>query len=280
MTVPADATPSPLLVERQDDLAWLCLNRPERRNALDHAVVAALERAISEAIADPAVRVIVLIGAGASFCAGADLGYLSEVAARAGDPLELLTRISDCLALIEHCPKPVIGAVHGHVVAGGLELALVCDAIIARTGTLIGDGHARHNLLPGGGSSVRLARAVGPRLARWLLLTGELLPAEAFLPSGFVLAVAAEEEFHPSILDAARRLRHAAPGAQADIKALLGSLADLSTAPGLAEERSAFQAHWHANDMARALAPFGRSATPRHDGPSADALATPTRSTA
>jgi enoyl-CoA hydratase len=281
VTTPAGSTaPTPLLAERRGDLAWLCLNRPERRNALDHALVTALERAIHDAIVDPHVRVIVITGAGASFCAGADLGYLGEVATRAGDPLELLTRISDCLALIEHCPKPVIAAVHGHVVGGGLELALVCDAVIAHTGTLVGDGHARNNLLPGGGSSVRLARAVGLPLARWLLLTGELLPAEAFLSSGFVHAVAAEESFHPSILDAARRLRDAAPGAQADIKALLASLADLSMAAGLAEEQSAFQAHWRGNDMTRALARFGRSSEPRRDGSDADADATPTHSTA
>jgi enoyl-CoA hydratase/carnithine racemase len=281
VTAPADSTAlSPLLVERQGDLAWLCLNRPQRRNALDHALVAALERAVHDAIADPEIRVIVITGTGDSFCAGADLSYLGGVAARGGDPLELLTRISECLALIEQCPKPVIAAVHGHVVAGGLELALVCDAVIAHTGTLIGDGHARNNLLPGGGASVRLARAVGLPLARWLLLSGELLPAEAFLPSGFVLTVAAEESFHPSILDAARRLRHAAPGAQADIKALLANLADLSTAAGLAAEHSAFQAHWRANDMTSALARFGRSPEPRQDGSSADAGATPTHSSA
>jgi enoyl-CoA hydratase len=82
-----------------------------------------------------------------------------------------------------------MAALHGHVVAGGLELALACDIAIAAAGTLIGDGHVRNQLLPAAGSSVRLPRKVGPSLARRLMLTGELAPAERLLASGWLEAV-------------------------------------------------------------------------------------------
>src|SRR6185437_2121292 len=180
----------PLLVKQDGDVRWLRLNRPGRRNALDADLVAALDDAVCEAIDDLRTTVIAIAGEGRSFCAGADLVHLHSLAKQGRDPLPFLSRIADCFDRLETASKPIVAVIHGHAVAGGMELALACDVVIAEAGALVGDGHVRHGLLPAGGSSVRLPRKVGEPLARWLILTGQLLPAEAFVPSGFVHAVA------------------------------------------------------------------------------------------
>jgi enoyl-CoA hydratase/carnithine racemase len=252
---PAGRAAPPLLVSQQQDVRWLRLNRPERRNALNPALVAALDAAVGQAAADPGTRLVVIAGEGPSFCAGADLRHLEAIAADGNDPRAFLASVSACFSRLERCPKPVIAAVHGHVVAGGLELALVCDAVLAREGTLIGDGHVRNGLLPAGGASVRLPRKVGEPLARWLLLTGELLPAEAFVPSGFVHAVAPEQLFDGLIASVLDKLRAPHRPAQSRVKQLIGEAAT-ADADALAGELRAFASHWHGNDVGAELRAF------------------------
>jgi enoyl-CoA hydratase/carnithine racemase len=252
------STGSPLLVEQRDDVRWIWLNRPERRNALNPSLVAALSSAVRDADDSPDTAVVVLSGRGASFCAGADLRYLRDLAATGSDPLAFLADVSRCFRRIEQVAKPVVAAVHGHVVAGGLELALVCDTVVARAGTLIGDGHVRNGLLPAAGSSVRLSRRVGEPLARWLMLTGALLPAEAFTASGFVRAVPPEDMFDAAVADTVDQLRRAAGPAQARLKRLLDELAGLATDPALDRELATFAHHWNDSDMTTALDSFLR----------------------
>jgi enoyl-CoA hydratase len=245
----------PLLVSQRGDVRWLLLNRPGQRNALNPAMTAALDDAIAEAGDDPATRLVVIAGEGKSFCAGADLRHLQAVAEAGGDPAAFLSAVSDCFTRLECCAKPVVAAVHGHVVAGGLELALACDVVVARDGTLIGDGHVRNGLLPAGGASVRLPRKVGAPLARWLLLTGELLPAEAFVASGFIHAIAPAEQFDNLVATVVDSLREPQRAAQTRMKQLLtgGPVPD---AAALAHELDAFARHWHSQDIARDLQAF------------------------
>lgn len=246
-----------LVVERRDDVRWLWLNRPERRNALDPATAAALDEAIDEAAADAGTSVVVIAGRGVSFCAGADLRHLHELARAGEDPLPFLGRLSATFSRIESLNKPVVAAVHGHVVAGGLELALACDVVVARRGTMIGDGHVRHALLPAAGASVRLPRKVGEPLAAWLMLTGELLPAEAFLACGFVHAVADEADFPSLLATTVDRLRSRAGPAHARVKQLLAARRD-SEQQALAAELVTFDDQWRdaQADTVGALARF------------------------
>jgi len=246
-----------LVLAHQDaDVRWLRLNRPERRNALNPALVTALRSAVREAVADADTRIVVIAGAGRSFCAGADLGHLRVLAEQEHDPLPFLASISECFTEIEQAPKPVVAAVHGHVVAGGLELALVCDLVVAQRGTLIGDGHLRSGLLPAAGSSVRLPRKVGEPLARWLILSGRLLPAEAFVASGFVHAVAAPDDVDSVLADILEGLRSSAATAQRHGKRLLNEQARLIHETGLAREQRAFVQNWHDSNVAMALTRF------------------------
>jgi enoyl-CoA hydratase len=247
-------TDGPLLVSQRDDTRWLRLNRPERRNALNPALVAALDAAIADAAADPRTRVVVIAGEGPSFCAGADLSHLKTVAEDGNDPRAFLSTVSHCFTRLERCPKPVVAAVHGHVVAGGLELALVCDVVVAQKGTLIGDGHVRNGLLPGGGASVRLPRKVGEPLARWLMLTGQLLPAEAFAGTGFIHAIAPAAEFEAVLAAVVDSLRAPQRAAQAQVKELLATSA--ADAAALERELDVFDRHWHGSDITGGLSAF------------------------
>ncbi|AXG81602.1 enoyl-CoA hydratase/isomerase family protein [Streptomyces paludis] len=241
-----------VLTEQSGAVRRIRLNRPESRNSINPELIQALDNAVADAMRDPGTEAVVISGNGPSFCAGADLRHLRELARAGGDPLAFLGRVSACFTRLETATKPVIAAVHGHVVAGGLELALACDAVVARTGTVIGDGHIRNGLLPGAGSSVRLPRKVGEPLARRLMLTGELLPAEHFVPSGFVQAVAEEGEFEATVTAVARSFTGLPPG-QARMKRLLA-------APGvpdaLSRELDMFAAHWRERDIAAELDRF------------------------
>jgi enoyl-CoA hydratase len=246
-----------LVVERAGDVRWLWLNRPERRNALDPELVLALDEAVRDAARDPQTLVVVIAGRGPSFCAGADLRHLHDLATTGRDPLPFLGALSATFTRLERLPIPVLAAVHGHVVAGGLELALACDVVIARQGTVMGDGHLRNGLLPAGGGSVRLPRKVGEPMATWLMLTGELLPAEAFLSSGFVRAVATETEF-PAVLAANLDLLRARSGpSHGRVKQLLAA-GHQAEDEAYAAELDVFGDHWTANaaHTAGALARF------------------------
>ena len=244
-------------VERVGDVRWLWLNRPERRNALDPMLATALAGAVDDAGDDPDTAVVVIAGRGVSFCAGADLHHLRELAATGGDPMPFVSGLSATFTRIESLPKPVVAAVHGHVVAGGLELALACDVVIAREGTMIGDGHVVNGMLPAAGGSVRLPRKVGEPLAAWLMLTGELLPAEDFVASGFVHAVACEAEFPQVLAATVDRLRARSGGSHGRVKRLLAAGRDGAGA-ALAAELAVFGDHWHdaSSDTLGALTRF------------------------
>ncbi|WP_106177219.1 enoyl-CoA hydratase/isomerase family protein [Prauserella shujinwangii] len=246
---------TPLAVEQHEGVCWLRLNRPHRRNALEPQLIARLNEEISHAIDDQDIAVVVIAGNGRSFCAGADLRYLLGHAHAGGDPVPFLTEVSRCFDRIEQCPKPVIAAVHGHVVAGGLELALACDIVIAEAGTLIGDGHVRNGLLPGGGASTRLPRKAGEPLARWLMLSGTLMPAEKLATHGLVHDIAPPGRLSQRAAHLAGQLIHPpARQAQAGVKGLLHQWNDEHDSQQ--RELKAFARHWRNSDIRPTLERF------------------------
>jgi enoyl-CoA hydratase/carnithine racemase len=229
---------------------------------LDATLVDALEAAVSDADADPRTRVLVIAGNGPSFCSGADLAHLLQIAERPGQPTAFLATVSAAVTRLERVGKPVIAALHGHAVAGGLEIALGCDIVVAATGTLIGDGHVRNGLLPAAGSSVRLPAKVGAGLARRLMLTGELLPAAAFVPSGWVQSIVDADELEAEVERHVERLVAAPRHAQRHMKALLADLSDLPPTAGLGHELEAFAHHWASTDVPEHLDRFLNRQTP------------------
>ncbi|MFI7530251.1 enoyl-CoA hydratase/isomerase family protein [Nocardia salmonicida] len=248
--------PAPILVTDAGPVRTLTLNRPDRRNAIDPALIDALDAALTDAEADAGIGSLILAGAGESFCAGADLQYFLSLRDTAGGPAEFLRRVSAVVTRLERSRLPVVAAVHGHVVAGGLELALACDVVVASAGTLIGDGHIRNNLLPAAGSSVRLPRKVGDSTARWLALTGTLLPAEQLTATGWLHAVVPHSELTATADALATELAAAAGPAQSAFKSLLHDLTGLHEDDGLAAELTEFEKHWNNTDVPAALTAF------------------------
>ncbi|WP_433715043.1 enoyl-CoA hydratase/isomerase family protein [Nocardia sp. CA-084685] len=248
--------PAPVLVTRTGPIRTLTLNRPHRRNALDPELIDALAAAVTEAEHDPHTRCLVLAGAGKSFCAGADLRYFLSLADTPGGPTRFLRRVSAVVTRLETSRLPVVAALHGHAVAGGLELALACDVVVAADTTLIGDGHIRNNLLPAAGSSVRLPRKIGDSTARWLALTGQLVPAQRLATTGWLHAVVPAEEVHACAQAAAVELAEAGGPAQTAFKALLHTLTTMDENQGLARELADFEQHWNTNDVPASLTAF------------------------
>lgn len=254
-----------LLVEQRGPVRRLRLNRPRRRNALNHTLIEELDRALTAAEADPGTAVLVISGEGPSFCAGADLSHLLDLAEQGRNPVEFLTRVSALFSRLEASPLPVIAAVHGHAVAGGMELALACDVVVAADDALLGDGHVRNQLLPAGGASVRLPQRVGVGFARYLALTGELVPASEFGTCGWLHATVPATRLEDTAQDLADQLAAAAGPAQTRFKHLLNETLALAPYRGLEAELTTFAAHWDSAPVADALRAFltDRTEVPR-----------------
>jgi enoyl-CoA hydratase/carnithine racemase len=166
--------PDSLVLEQEDDVAILRLSRPEKRNAISDDIINALERFFTS---PPAwARVVLLTGDGAHFCAGLDLGELSEGDVWAG--IEHSTMWHRAFARIEESGLPVVAALQGAVVGGGLELAATAHVRVAERSTFYALPEAQHGLFVGGGGSVRIPRLVGTQRMSVMMLTGRVLDAE------------------------------------------------------------------------------------------------------
>jgi len=182
----AEAEPV-LLVDTTDRVRTLTLNRPQARNALSMELRTQFYAALHEAEADDAVDVVILTGADPVFCAGLDLKELGNT-----------TQLPDISPKWPAMSTPVIGAINGAAVTGGLELALYCDVLIASENARFADTHARVGLLPTWGLSVRLPQKVGVGMARRMSLTGDYLSAEDALRAGLVTEVVAHDQLMPT----------------------------------------------------------------------------------
>jgi len=185
-----------LLYEVTGALARITINRPDKLNALNGAVIAELDRAIGEIARDPAVRGVVLTGAGPkAFVAGADIG---EIAAQG--PVDGKARALEgqrVFRRLEHCGKPVVAAVNGFALGGGCELAMACHLRVAAEGARFGQPEVKLGIGPGYGGTVRLPRLVGRGRALELLLTGAMIDAQEAFRIGLVNRVVPAEQLLP-----------------------------------------------------------------------------------
>jgi enoyl-CoA hydratase len=196
-------------------VATVILNRPQRRNALNQALLARLYDVLDQVRDDSRVRVVVLTGAGPAFCAGLDLAAIGRenLVDPRGDGLDLPD-------LLEALDKPLIGAINGPAVTGGFELALNCDFLIASPRAAFADTHVRMGIHPGWGMSQLLQDAIGRRHALQFSLTGAWIDAARALSLGLVNEVVPEQELMPR----AREVAMAIAGADAAMVTLLRRL--------------------------------------------------------
>jgi len=202
-----------ILVGVADDIATVTLNRPDKRNAMNAAMLRALPKAFDELESRRDVRVVVVRGAGPAFCSGRDLSDMER-----GEPQEDIVSV---LRRIETSRHPTIAMLHGDAVAGGCELALHCDLRVAADGARLGMPLARIGLVPGFALGQKLLEIIGPAHTRHLLLTGRPIDARRALEIGMVHQVVPAAELDHATATLARTIADNAPLSLAGIKALI-----------------------------------------------------------
>ncbi len=234
-----------LLEERPGEgIALLRLNRPGVLNALNLTLRVELARAVERLEADSATRVIILAGSDRAFCAGADLQEYVDA-----QPIEIVQRRMDRLwGAIARCRKPVIAAVRGHALGGGCELAMHADLIVAGEGARFGQPEVLIGLMPGGGATQRLTRAIGKFRAMRLLLLGRPITAAEALAMGLASEVVADDQVETHAIAMAGALAQGPQQALEYIKEAVLEGMNLPLEQGLQFERKSFQLLFASSD--------------------------------
>ncbi|OZC63597.1 hypothetical protein CH306_26315 [Rhodococcus sp. 15-725-2-2b] len=222
-----------------DGVGRIRLNRPEKFNALNEEAFDELFRIQAEIAEDPDVRAVLLTGEGSSFCAGADLDYVNTALASPGDFRRFTNRLRELFQNFERMAQPIVAAIHGHVLAGGLELALSCDIIIAARTARIGDQHMRLGLVPSGGDTQRIPLRLGRSQAMDILLTGRWLSAQEALDIGLVSRMVEDDELIATADEIARRLAASSFPALREVKRLTHLAYSTPLSDGLVAESDA-----------------------------------------
>jgi len=217
--------------ERRGPTAWLWLNRPELRNALNDVVLNSISNSLREIEKDPSCRVVVLAGRGAAFCAGGDLARMEQAAkmTRAKSKAEA-GRFAKLLYRMHGFPKPLIARVHGAAFAGGMGLAAACDLVVAADDAEFCLPEVKLGLVPAM-ISPYIVRALGERQAQRYVLTGERLPAREALRLGFVHECVPAAELDACVEKLAARLAQAGPQALERSKKLLARVGKAPITP-------------------------------------------------
>jgi len=241
---------------RDGAVAHVTLDRPAQLNAISPELLRDLDEACATIEADAAVRAVALTGAGRAFCAGADLRVVEELApdaARWDAFMGLWHRVFDRIARL---PPPVVAGVHGLALAGGLELTLVADLVVADEAARFGDQHANVALVAGGGGSQRLPRLIGARRAKELMLLGGWLDAREAHAWGLINRVVPAGTVEAATLALARELAEKSGAASRTVKLLVDRGLDVDLGTGLALERRKVAEHMQTDDAAAGLRAF------------------------
>jgi enoyl-CoA hydratase len=189
----SQSEPGHVLLEKRDGFAIVRLNRPDAMNALSRDLRKAFVTAFKDCIEDENIRIVILTGTGEAFCAGFDLKELgSNQSQSAAEEVN-----NDLARVMEAFDGPIIGAINGHCITGGFEMALACDVLIASENARFADTHARVGMLPGWGLSQKLPRLIGLSRAKEISFTGVAISARQACEWGLVNHVVALDELVP-----------------------------------------------------------------------------------
>ena len=248
-------------LERRGHVAVVTLQRPDALNAITMTMAERLAGVLAELAGDRDVWVVVLAAEGErAFCAGADL------AERKGMSVEQLVARRDTLrrmfAAVRETPQPTIAAVFGHVVGGGFELALSCDLIVAADDASLGLPEARVGLVPAGGGTFLLSRAIGAPRAKELIFTGRRIDARAASELGIVSDVVARGELAGAALALAERIVRSSPVATRAAKRAIERGLHAEAAAGLEAEEEALAEAVASRDAAEGVSAFAERRDP------------------
>jgi len=251
-----------LIYEKQDRVALLTINRPEKRNALNRALRLEMERVQEMVARDPEVGVLVITGAGdKAFAAGSDLEELSRM-----EPLEvyhfLNTLAQRLYTRFEELDLPVIALVNGLCLGAGNEIALACDIRIASDQARFGQPEINLGIIPGSGATQRLSRLVGTGKARELIFTGDIIDAQEALAIGLVNRVVPHQELYDQGMALARRIAAKSAFALKMAKRSLRMAQEVGLTPGLGFEALAETACFNHPDHEEGMRAFFQKRKP------------------
>jgi enoyl-CoA hydratase len=257
--------PENLAVERRERVTTVTIDRPDRLNALDVATLAELDDVIARLLADESIAVLVLTGRGEkAFVAGADIAEIRdrqaiEAHAFARSGQQLMRRI-------ETAGKPVIAAINGFALGGGLELAMACHLRFAADHARLGLPEIKLGLLPGFGGTQRLPRLIGRGRALWMMLTGEPIDARTALAYGLVQDVVAGDALDAHVGEIAERLAASAPHAVRAILSAVEAGLDCPIERGLDYETTRFALCCATEDAREGTGAFLEKRAPKFTG--------------
>jgi enoyl-CoA hydratase/carnithine racemase len=255
--------PDVVLVERPaEGVALIRINRPEVRNALNMEVRQLLADRLAAVAEEEAVRCIVMTGNDKAFAAGADIKEMANATA-----IDMLRRNSLKLwSSIASCPKPVIAAVNGFALGGGCELAMSCDIILAGESAKFGQPEVKLGIIPGGGGTQRLARAVGKYNAMRYVLTGDIFDARTAYEMGLVSELVPDAEVEKRAIELAKQIAELPPLAVELAKEAVLRGMDAALDSGLALEAKAIQLYFASEDQKEGMAAFIEKRKPKFTG--------------
>ncbi|MDP2953317.1 MAG: enoyl-CoA hydratase/isomerase family protein [Chloroflexota bacterium] len=217
-----------IIVEKKNGMAKITLNRPRVLNAMNEALLQELVAALEDAEADESVRVVVVTGAGRAFSAGRDLKSISTGGERPG---------ADRYAMLERLSKPTIAAVNGFCYTGAFELAMCADIIIASENAVFADTHARYGMVPGGGATQRLPRAIGSKRAKELFFTSDTVTAREAERLGIVNKVVPPEKLDEAVEEMVAKIVKNSPDSIRIMKSLVNNGMRMDLEAGLRLEQ-------------------------------------------
>jgi len=251
--------------EKGDDgVAVITLNRPEALNAFNKDMVTEILEALKDAEEDEKVRVLVLTGAGKAFSAGADIKSMKGMTPLKARELSLMGN-KLCRAL-EDFGKPVIAAINGYALGGGLEVSMACDLRIASEKARMGQTEINIGLIPGWGGTQRLTRLIGKTRAKELVFTGKMIDAKTAEQWGLVNMVVPAEGFMEHVRQFATELAKKAPVALRIAKSLIDNGLNVNLEAALALEREGFAVVASTEDLQEGVAAFMEKRKPEFKG--------------
>ena len=254
-----------VLFHRYGHVGVITLNRPERRNAMDDEASARFQDVLNEALGDCAVRVVLLCGAGKSFCSGRDTAMLGHRAHEESDYHFVLRAQQGRLRMLDS-PKPLVAAVKGAAIGGGAEIALACDVRVAASDLRLALPEINYGLLPDTGGTQYLANLIGPARAKYMIMTGEAIDAQTALDWGAVDFVVEPGELDDTALGLARKIAAKPPLALAMAKTLIDQGGAGAVRSGIAQELLAQTALFKTDDYAEARAAIREKRVPVYRG--------------
>jgi enoyl-CoA hydratase len=256
---------SKVIVEKQDQIAFVTLNRPEQLNCFDFDTLIQLEEILNRLASDTDVRAVIFTGSGEkAFSAGADLKErrtLSEKEVRRN-----VSKIRDVFTMVAELPQPTISAINGYAFGGGFELALACDFRYAAEGVQLGLTEVSWAIIPAAGGTQRLSRLIGISRAKEMILTARKITAEQAEQWGILNGVVTKQNLMNKAIQLAEEILKNGPLAVIQAKHAInyGSEVDLRT--GLAMESKAYEIIIPTSDRVEALEAFNEKRPPRFKG--------------